>query len=272
MVQGVLARGFVYSKKFRDCLLKETKMRKLWKPALLLGAVGVMVIGLLGSGAWFSDTATNNTATITAGTLSIDDGKVAEFSLGTITDMAPGDVTNPVAITIQNNGNLNLAWFGDLIVTGGGVLKDAIYIHSGQMEFLSPTDQPWIDDPIGPYTADNFIASGLGSGPYPDWYNTLAGMSLFGVNTLSVFDNNNGMGTGPYEFMGALKPGYSYRLTLQFGFAPTAGNTYQNLGPMNISLKVDATQIKAGALDFLQGGLAGQETWLNTQIADQTEP
>ncbi len=31
-------------------------MNKLWKPALLMAAIAVMVIGMLGSGAWFTST------------------------------------------------------------------------------------------------------------------------------------------------------------------------------------------------------------------------
>ena len=142
-------------------------MKKLWKPALLLAAIGVMVIGMLGSGAWFTDTATSSTAAISSGTLSIDDGKVSEAVLGTVANMAPGDVTNDATITIKNNGSLPLAWFGNLIVGGDPELKDAIYIDYAQMEFLAPGSGTW-------ETTDNFIANGVGAGTYPGWFNTLA--------------------------------------------------------------------------------------------------
>jgi hypothetical protein len=153
-------------------------MTKYLKPALLLAAVAIMAIGMLGSGAWFTDTATNQTAALSSGTLSIDDGKVAEFSLGAITNMAPGDVTDEVTIIIKNNGTLDLAWFGDLIVSGDLDLKDAIYIDYAKMEFFDP-------DGVGQWEpVDNFITNGVGSGPYPSWFNTLAGQSPFGVVTL----------------------------------------------------------------------------------------
>jgi hypothetical protein len=259
--------------------LKETTMRKLFKPALLLATVGVLAFGLLSSGAWFTDAATNNSATITAGTLSIDDGQVATQTLGTITNMAPGDITGPVQITIKNNGNLDLIWFGDLVVTGGGILNEAVYIDYAEMEFLSPNGQPWIDDPGGAtpnYTSDNFILNGDGAGPYPGAYHAAAVADPMGVISLKSFGLGNFMGVQPNEFNGALKPGYSYRLTLKFGFAPAAGNDYQNLGPMNISLSVKATQINAAAINayFPANGwdVPAIVYWANTQIADQLEP
>jgi hypothetical protein len=173
--------------------------------------------------------------------------------------MAPGDKTGDVVIIIENNGTLPLAWFGDLIVSNS-VLKNAIYIDYAQMEFL----------PASWETTDNFILNGVGSGPYPGWYNTLANQSAFGVVTLNVFDANNGMGSTPYEFMGALKPGYSYKLTLRFGFAEGAGNEYQGAGPMTIAFKADATQITAGALNAIGANFGTYHlTWMNDQIAKQ---
>jgi hypothetical protein len=238
-------------------------MFKLWKPALLLAAAAMMVIGMLGSGAWFTDGAANTSGSISSGTLSINDAGVSSVDLGTITTMAPGDKTNDVVITIENNGTIDLAWFGDLVV-GSSALKDAIYIDYAQMEFKSPSNgADW--EP-----ADNFITNGVGSGPYPSWFNTLAGLSPFGKVTLKNFDANNGMGSTPYEFMGALKPGYSYKLTLRFGFAEGAGNEYQALGPLSLGFDVDATQISTGALDGVKAGFGATHlTWLNQQIAKQ---
>lgn len=247
-------------------------MRKLWKPALLLSVVGVMAIGLLGSGAWFTDQATSNTASISSGTLSIDDAQVSTLTIGTVSNMAPGDVTGNAEIVIKNNGTLNLVWFGDLAASGDTTLKSAVYIDYAKMEFLTPSGANWQAE--GP---DNFITDGLGSGLYPGEFNRLAALSPFGVNTLSVFDENNGMGVGPYEFNGALKPGYSYKLTLRFGMAPGANNDYQTKGPMNITFTVKATQITSGAITAaIPAGYSWSVSsllpWLNAQIADQTEP
>jgi hypothetical protein len=228
---------------------------------LIIAAVAVMAYGLLGAGAWFSDTVTSPpVASLHSGTLSINDGALVQHSIGTIDNMAPGDKTGDVVLYITNNGNIPLAWFGDLVIDGPDMLKDAIYIDNAQMEFLGGN---WDE------ATDNFITNGVGSGPYPDWYNHLASLSSFNVVSLSVFDGNAAMGSVPYEFKGALKPGYAYRLTLRFGFAETAGNDYQNLGPLNLTFKVDATQVTAGALDALLPGQSGDITWFNTQLANQ---
>ena len=223
--------------------------------------IGVMTYGMIGSGAWFTDSATSNTDTFYSGTLSIDDGKVVTTPGFTITEMAPGDKTGDVVFIIENNGNIPLAWFGDLVIDGSSKLKEAIYIDYALMQY-EPDAFNEIDD--------NFIKDGLGFGAYPGWYNTLASNSIFGKVTLDVFDDNNGMGSTPYEFLGALKPGYSYVLTLRFAFAELAGNDYQTKGPLNVSLKVDATQINEGALNALKSGFGTNLlTWLNQQIDKQ---
>ena len=228
----------------------------------------IFVIGILalamgyGTYSYFSDTKTSSENTFTAGILDINLGEseTAEIS---ISNMAPGDITGDWVITIKNTGTIPLAWFGDWIIVGDSTLKKAIYIDYAQMEFLKP-------DGVSTWEpADNFITNGVGSGPYPGWYNYLASLSTFSVVTLDVWDGNNGMGTTPYEHMGALKFGYSYRLTVRFGFAAGADNTYQGKGPLTISLKVDATQVNAGALDALKTGFSIHLDWLNAQLAKQ---
>jgi len=235
-------------------------MKKLLKPALLLAAIAIMVIGMISSGAWFTDTATTSTAAISSGTLSLDDAKLSTLQIGEIVNMAPGDVTGDAVIIIENNGTLPLAWFGNLIVSDSP-LKNVIYVDYAQMEFLSPAGAAW--EPV-----DNFILNGKGAGSWPTIW---TGPENYA--TLAVFDGAPGMAPGtPYEFMGALKPGYKYRLTLRFGFYPGAGNEYQTEGPMNVSLNVNATQIKADALNALYVTLGNHVTWLNTQIGKQTMP
>lgn len=235
-------------------------MKARWMIFVMLAALAVMAIGMIGSGAWFTDTATNNTGTLQSGTLSINNGKVAEHTLGTVANMAPGDVTDYVTIDIVNNGSLDLAWFGNLQVSDSS-LKNVIYVDYAKMEFLSPGGDAW--EPV-----DEFIVNGKGAGHWPTAW---GGPENYA--TLAVFDGNSGMAPGtPFEFMGALKPGYLYRLTLRFGFYPGAGNEYQGQGPMTIAFKVDATQIKHGALEALYGTLGNMENWLNQQIAKQTIP
>jgi predicted ribosomally synthesized peptide with SipW-like signal peptide len=232
--------------------------------------VSMMVIGLVaalaGAGlyAYFSDTETSSENEFYAGTLDISLTESGEFGID-IGNMAPGDVTGDWVITITNDGSLPLAWFGDWIIEGDAKLKEALYIDYAQMEFLKPDGTTW-------ETTDNFIKDGKGSGPYPGWYNTLASQSKFGVVTLDVWDGNNGMGTTPYEHAGALNPGYSYRLTVRFGFAAGADNTYQGAGPLTISFKVDATQVNAGAIGQLSinpSAIPGLVDWLDAQLAKQ---
>jgi len=231
----------------------------------------IMVIGMLalamgyGTYSYFSSTKTSTSNTFTAGTLSINLGE-SETPEISIDNMAPGDVTGNWVITIKNDGNLPLAWFGNWIIEGDAKLKEALYIDYAQMEFLKPDGASTWE------TTDNFIANGVGSGTYPGWYNYLASLSTFDVVTLAVWDGNNGMGTTPYEHAGALNPGYSYRLTVRFGFAAGADNTYQGAGPLTITLKVDATQVNAGAIGQLSinpSAIPGLVDWLNTQLAKQ---
>jgi predicted ribosomally synthesized peptide with SipW-like signal peptide len=237
-------------------------MNKFWKPALLLAAVAVMVIGMLGSGAWFTDTATSATNSLTSGTLSIEDAKLSEDTLGTIAPMAPGDKTGEVVIVVKNNGNLPLFWVGNLVIEGPAKLKEAIYIDYAMMQFEGGS---WAE------ADDNFITNGVGSGLYPTDYNAAAALNKFHKIGLNVFDGRNFMGVTPNEFMGALKPGYNYRLTLKFGFAEGADNSYQGLGPLTIKFVANAMQPKAEAIHAYNGGWDSNymQSWALGQIANQ---
>lgn len=251
-------------------------MRKLWKPALLLATVGVLAFGLLSSGAWFTSQDSSSTATFTSGTLIVDIQEPQPVQIASFSNMAPGDLTEDVVIIIKNNGTLPLAWFGDLVVSDN-VLKDAIYIDYAKMEFLTPGGQTWYHDNSdnetpGEDTYDNFVTNGRGSGPYGSWYTDLADDSPFHVLTLGEFDGTNGMGSLPFEFMGALNPQYYYKLTLRFGMASGAENEYQDKGPLEVSFYVRSTQVKEGALNAQQPGWGTHLSWLEAQIADQTEP
>ncbi len=243
---------------------------------VLFGIIAlVLSLGMIGSAfAYFSDTATSTTNTFTAGTLSIDDSELTTATSLTINNMAPGDITDPISFIIRNNGSINLAWLGDWQFSGNATLMGALYIADAKMEFLSPTLADWNSDPTPGYDpggADHFIVNGTGSGPYPAFYTALAGLSGFNVITFNSWNNNAAMVPGSvYEHAGALKPGYSYKLTVKFGFAAGAGNEYQGLGPVTVKFKVDAAQIVAAQISALTGGWA-DITWLNAQIADQTE-
>jgi len=238
----------------------------------LMGMVAVSTLAVGVTIAYFTYSKTSDQQTIASGTLSLDDAGISSFVLGDVAGhMAPGETTEPVVITIKNDGDMPLMWFGDLIANGDGWLKEAIYIDNAKMEFVDQNGVAGIGNWLEP--TDNFITDGRGSGSFPTWYNTLADLptSHFGVDSLNVFDGNNGMGDAPYEFMGALKPGYSYRLTLKFGFAGAAGNEYQGRGPLNLSFKVDATQVKAAAIHAVNSSWDASyfESWANTQISHQ---
>ncbi len=146
-------------------------MKKRWMILIAFVAIATITIGMVGASAWFTDSATSNVATLSSGTLSIDNAQVSEIVLGVIENMAPGDETGTATITIVNDGSINLAWFGNLIMSGDSDLKNVIYIKDAQMNFLSPLNANWQPleggCPAGP---DHFITLGLGSGCWPLTY------------------------------------------------------------------------------------------------------
>ena len=242
------------------------------KILLSLAVITIVAVGAIGATrAYFSSTATSTTNTFTAGTLKLNAGGFGTFDFGPLT-LAPGQITGEKSITIKNDGTTNLAWFGDLVV-GGNKLKEAIYIDSAKMEFLDTHGN--VSSVDWPELTDNFITAGRGTGPNSTWYESLANAATpFQVVSLKAFDGNNGMGTAPYEFMGALKPGYSYRLTLKFGMAANAGNEYQAdvVGePVTVSFKADATQVNVAQIQTLNASWAASSLvdWANTQLSHQ---
>ncbi|HZW02889.1 MAG TPA: SipW-dependent-type signal peptide-containing protein [Anaerolineaceae bacterium] len=218
--------------------------------------IAIMALGMLNTGAWFTDSVTSAPNTLHSGTLSLDDGRMSTISLGTIENVYPGWESGPVKIEIYNDGTLDLAWFGNLIVSGNDVMKDAIYIKQAKMEFNGGA---WTEPD------DLFIENGLGAGQYDDCYDTL------GLLTLRTFDNHtcNIPQTG-HEFYGALRPHFSYTLTLWFAMDKSAGNNAQDKS-IDISLKVDAMQANQEAIEhynpvlglhyngFVVGTLAAQK-------------
>jgi predicted ribosomally synthesized peptide with SipW-like signal peptide len=255
-------------------------MLKIFKSLFSIVAIATIAGGVTWS--YFSDTATSKSNSFKSGILSINDGKVAETDAIVLDNIAPGWVSEEFVVTIENNGSIDLGWLGDWQFSGGISgddnydLKDALYIADAKMEFLkSDSSTVWLDEATNEkgYTngADVFITNGDGSGPYPNYYQGLADSSTFGVISLNEWNNNTSMvTTGEYEQVGALKPGYTYKLTFKFGMAEEAGNQYQNLGPVTAKLKVDATQIEKNQIEALTGGWS-DINWMNNQISDQTE-
>lgn len=238
--------------------------------SLLVIALGAAIIG--GTMAWFTGEDDAGEATFTAGTLTVDvsDG-LTEFEDLLAENMNPGDVYDEMEIIIENKGTKNLAWFGNWTAEKeddklSDALLDGIYIDSAKMEFLDADGNPdnWED-------TDQFVKDGRGYGDHPDWYNDLADDGEFDVLSLRQWIDNNGMGSAPYEHMGALKPGYSYKLTIGFGFTGEACDDYQGdmASPINLGFEVDATQIHEDALDDLQETFSNHYGWLNEQIDKQ---
>lgn len=220
-----------------------------------------MVVG--GTMAWFNDSDKIYTNAFTAGRLDIDiNGSDTVLNLGTVDKMAPGDVMAANAvINIVNKGNLDLAWFGRLGYSGDPLLKNYIYIDSMKMEFINS------DGTTNWFKTDEFIKDGKGIDEY-NYFKTLQDQTT-GVIMLSRLMGDSVMNAFGYENMGALKPYCSYRLSFKLGLHESAD--YKVMGKSaNLSYEVQATQIKAGALDELfVDASTRHEQWFNDQIALQ---
>jgi predicted ribosomally synthesized peptide with SipW-like signal peptide len=240
----------------------------------------VMVIAMAGSAfAYFTDTATSNNNTFTAGTLALNvnansSADTFSFPLGDLSNFAPGDQTALQPITIVNSGNLNLGWLGYFELSG--VTKDmdkAIYIKDAKMTFVAPSGSSWTEP------EDHFIVNGTGSGTYGAYYTALAATDPLHVISLRTWNLDNAMGIGGGVQNGAMKPGFSYVLTLQLGMAPEAGNDFQ-AGTITVDYIVKATQVNAAALSVLDAADArisiadptAVTAWMNTQISHQNTP
>ena len=261
-------------------------MSKKAMVSLLL--IGLMAFGAgIGTYAWFTSQATSTGNTFTAGTLTVglDHGDTVELNLGDTGNMQPGDVTEQIEVMVTNDGSLDLAYFGYFVVDENQgplapapqySLLDAIYIKEFKTEFLDPDGEGTWED------ADHFIQEGHGIGYFAQFDDP-----VMGVMTLRQWmKNGGGMGVGGGVQTGALAPydgnddGFVYKHTIQFGFAPLAGNEYQGIGPMDIQYVVKATQVDAGALEALDnedakisiGDYAHMEGWYEDQIEKQVDP
>lgn len=253
-------------------------MRKILGSLITIALVATVAVGA--SRAFFTDTDTSTGNTLTSGTLEMDvnhnnpGGDTFSLNLGTTSNMEPGSETNTATATMTNEGTTNLGWFGYFSWTGDTEMADKLYIKTAQMEFLKP-------DGVTTWEAtDPFITNGVGSGLYAAYFNTLAAGDPTGVISLSTWNSltaNNLMGTGGGVFTGALKPGFKYRLTLQFGMHTSADNTYQGKS-LNLTFNVKSTQVSESALVSLDaadtqvsiGAPASIVTWMNTQLGNQT--
>lgn len=237
------------------------------KLIISLVMIGVMAFGAgLGTFAWFTSDATSTENTFESGTLNLNvnndtNGEYA-LDLGTINNVAPGDVFTEEEIVIKNDGSLDLAWAGKFEVTGDTELANALYIKDMKMQFLKPDGTAWEPE-------DQFITDGKGSGLYPAAYVAIQDNTMGDVITLKNFLEAGIMDPdNPGIQMGALKNGYSYKLTFTLGMAEAAGNAYQGKS-MGLKYAVESTQVKAGALDAMMTGGAGHITWFEQQTGKQ---
>ncbi len=240
------------------------------------------------TGAFFTDTTTSATSTLSSGTLSLDvnENDSAESFEWTLADnlvLAPGDSTDWVDVIVKNDGAMPLAWFGHFNVMGDEGMEKAIYIKDAKMAFLTPDGGSWAQPdfgypdpaPDGP-VVDQFITDGIGSGRWP----VSATSYDFGKISLDTWNTrmniwNIGVGN---NLSGALNPGYAYKFSFRLGMAEEAGNLYQNQS-LSLSLTVDATQTNDAALDsFLTstpgyvGPNHGHNNWLRGNLDYQIVP
>ena len=246
--------------------------------------------------AWFTDRENAMEQTFTAGILDIStSNNLLGLELPTIVHMNPGDTFGPFEIEIVNVGNKRLFWVGDwrfeTLDELDDRLLDALYIKTMKMEFLDSNGNDWTEDPW--YSGYEFIKDGKANKVvFPDGsynvgeyetYRALQGTTLIDNNKVDVislrnFLDNNAMLPGPYEHMGALKPGYKYKLTVEFGFLKEAGNHYQGIesevSPVTISFVVNAMQVNEEAMNdfgesFNYALGTNQINWANNQLALQ---
>lgn len=247
---------------------------------LSLGVIVAVSAALISAtGAFFSDTETSTGNTFSSGTLELEvngNDSVGIFSvdLGDTSGMMPGDETDEGAIVIGNTGSSNLGWVGYFTTAGDTDMAKKIYIKEMQMEFFDPIFGNW--EPT-----DDFITNGTGSGPYGAYYTALAASDPNLTNRISLEHwnsmANNMMGVGGGVFKGALKPGYTYRLSFVFAFDESADNSYQGK-TMTVGYTAKATQIQTDAVAAMlnsgapltgAGAAASHVTWMNTQIGNQ---
>ncbi|HEX8924065.1 MAG TPA: TasA family protein, partial [Patescibacteria group bacterium] len=223
-------------------------MIKILKSLVLLSLVAALGVSVTRS--YFTSQKVLGENTLTSGTLSLDLSNDANkiVGLGNVTNLAPGDIANPASITITNNGSMNLDWVGRFLYSGDPALTHVIYIKEMQMDFLRPNSTSW-------ETTDHFISNGKGSGSYPDAFNAMASHDPLGVISLDTWKNYNSIMIPTTDFfMGALKPGYQYRLTFTLAMSPDATSTYQGRS-MGLSFQANATQTNLTALNSMLNGL-----------------
>jgi predicted ribosomally synthesized peptide with SipW-like signal peptide len=204
----------------------------------------------IGTYAWFTSQATSNNNVFTAGILDVSlntnlvDGIEMPFAVSG--NLQPGQVVTTgdngyVTIEITNDGNLDLGYFDNFVLTGDTKLAEAIYFVSWENglyhedgtkvfsdEFLKPDQIVYPAHKLLDTNNDNRIS-------LAEW--------LVDGNT-----QMNAMANG-WDF-GALKKDYKFVQKFKLAFDENAKNEYQGLS-LNGSFKVYATQVNADAINAL---------------------
>jgi predicted ribosomally synthesized peptide with SipW-like signal peptide len=159
-------------------------MKKLWKYGFLLLAVAIMAFGMLGTGAWFSDTVTSTGNSLTAATLRLNvNGNRSSSQTYVLSNIAPG------------------AW--DL---GGQAILKNIGTIPGHLWYEIVNVSP-ADGPLGALVYPSFQANSDG-GPWPRFGGTQVINAAVGTH-VDVMD---------------LAPGASIPLVVYFTWPSTAND------------------------------------------------
>ncbi|NLM92321.1 MAG: hypothetical protein GX168_05195 [Bacteroidales bacterium] len=221
--------------------------------SMLVIALAAAVIGGA-TMAWFTDSAGPEDVTFTAGTLEItvkgsgvsvdNDGNLI-IDFGDVSNMAPGDLTDPVTIKVTNTGSLDIGLFRKFTASGelAKVLKPynlVVHDWSGKWNMVKN----------GVVKIDSAPANMNELCNWPD--------QVEAPNTDGWFGIALGTEDGVNDF---------YNTTLQFQFDKLAGNEYQGQGAV-LKIEFKATQKNEEAIKALMGE---DYPWAK-MIADEDRP
>jgi len=231
---------------------------------IIITLMAVMItVGLVGIGtyAYFSDTETSTVNTLTAGTLKLDvngNGSTGTFNMviGKIGNMAPGDITDWVTVTVYNTGSIDAATFGRFTLAGAGTpdLSGALNFYEYRAQYFKADASPI----VGRWaTKDPYF----GTTANEDWFIKEGDASKF-ISIASGDPNlyNWVNGSGPEDVPGTawdeegVKAGGYYVLSFRLQMDPLAGNDYQGK-TITVGYEVKATQLNTDAILAL--GLGG---------------
>lgn len=245
------------------------------KKILFVVMACVLCLGMVGGAfAYFTDTATSTANTFASGTLDVDVNGDTDDSfdivVGTVNNMAPGDITGTIEIKVKNVGSLPAATFARFTFDNDSGLGAALDVYDWQATYFNGND-----------TANSRWGAGddpyFGVGSNMDWFvqNGVAGFNM-GSNVLNLDVGDVISGDRAFDAE-ALPAGAYYILKVKFQMDPTAGNEYQDKS-VDVAFEVYATQVNSDAIDAL-GTIIGADgvgitgasfyAYFNTQLTTQ---